>query len=128
MNNVIDYAKEASKAFKTYISNNQNIDINLCQKIYNYIQNIEYITKTEKKELDIFINENSFDIIHLANIYTNPERKKTLKKQLMRMIPINVSKSNKRIYEARGNISSLININNKKAIKIKRKTYPNTKA
>ena len=125
MNNIIDYAKQAQKAFKNYLKNNE-IDYKTCEKIYNYINSIESITPEEKKELDKFINDNYFDTIHLANIYTNNERKKTLKKQFIRMIPISMAKPDGKIYKASGNFTPFINLNNKKqAIKIK--TYPKKK-
>lgn len=122
MNVVIEYAKKASTAFKTY-TKGETIDYDLCEKIYEYIQNIENLNKEEKDELDTFITNNTFHVVHLANIYINQERKKTLKKQLIRMIPISMSKSDGKIYEARGNFSSLENFNYKKPLKIKTKTY-----
>lgn len=122
MNNIIDYAKQAQKAFKNYLKNNK-IDYKTCEKIYNYINSIESITPEEKNELDKFINDNSFDTIHLANIYINNERKKTLKKQFIRMIPISMAKPDGKIYKANGNFTGLIHSNYQKQM-IKIKTYP----
>ena len=117
MNNIIEYAKEAKNAFKTYI-NSQEIDNDLCEKIYEYIQKIESLDDTEKEELDAFINNNTFSVV--ANIYINKERKKTLKNQLIRMTPFSIAKPDSRIYKARGDLSPLINPQNQK-IKLMRK-------
>ena len=121
MNNIIEYIKNAKTAFQTYIDKD-DIDYNLCKKIYDYIQNAENLNDNEKNELDEFINENTIRIINIANIYTNPENKKTLKKQFIKMMPLTIAKPDSRIYKANGNFSSLNSQNIKRPIKIK--TYP----
>lgn len=121
MNNIIEYIKNAKTAFQTYIDKD-DIDYNLCKKIYDYIQNAENLNDNEKNELDEFINENTIRIINIANIYTNPENKKTLKKQFIKMMPLTIAKPDSRIYKASGNFSSLNSQNIKRPIKIK--TYP----
>ncbi len=119
MNNLVEYTKEAKKAFKTYINSDES-NYDLCEKIYEYIQKIENLNSDEKNELDSFINENTFSIV--ANIYTDKNRKKTLKKQLIRMTPFNLAKPDSRIYRANGDFSQFISSKNKQSIKIK--TYP----
>lgn len=121
MNNIIEYAKSAKEAFKAYVDKNE-IDYELCKKMYDYIQNIKTLNTEEKEELDDFINENKVNIVHLGNIYSF--NKKTLKKQLIRMIPLTTSKPNGRIYKANGNFSAFATENIKNPIKIIKKTYP----
>ncbi len=124
MNNKIRYLKSAKEALESYIEN-PDYDYKTCEKIYGYINNLEALTKEEKEQLDNFINSNLYDTTYLANIYTNPMNRKSLRKQLLRMIPINLSKSNENIYQANGDFSLYTNTK-KEPIKIK--TYPKKSA
>lgn len=124
MNTIIKKAKEANKAFKNYVANGK-VDMSLCEKIFEYVQNIENLKEKEILELDKFIEDNSFDEVHLANIYLVGLSDEILKKRLIRMRPFRASKTPSNIYEARGDIEKLNNAKVDKEIKInvKRKTY-----
>ncbi|MBR3199030.1 MAG: hypothetical protein IKG27_03350 [Bacilli bacterium] len=122
MNNKINYIKSAKKAFETYVENPE-YNYETCEKIYNFINNFDSLNDEEKKELENFITDNTYDTIYLANLYTNPINKKNLKKQLIRMIPISLSKPTGNIFEANGDFTLYTNRTiEKQPIKIK--TYP----
>lgn len=124
MKNIIKKAKETNEALKNYLMN-KNADINVCQRIYDYIQRIENLTDKEIKELDLFISNNLVDEVHLADIYTFNKDKKTIKKRFNRMKPYKLSKSNSRVYELRGNVNVLMYSKPNREIRVKvlRKTY-----
>lgn len=124
MNNLIKKAKEVNEALKNYVSSDK-VDMTLCEKIFEYVQNIEKLDKEELLELDKFIEENSFDEVHLANIYLVGLSDEILKKRLNRMRPFKASKTPSNIYEARGDIERLNKTKADKEIKlnVKRKTY-----
>ena len=127
MKKTSEYLKIIKEAYNNYISN-ENIDINVCQRIYNYIQNIEYLSKEEQLDLDNFINENRVQEIHLANIYLDSKIKNKLEKQLKKMKPYKyVSKVNDRIYEAKGNFNEYVGQKPVKQmkVKVKRKIHKN---
>ena len=114
MNNIIQYAKKAGEAFKNYISNNDNVDYEYCQRISGFVNNIENLSEEQSKELTDFINANTFDIVHLADVYTIDDSRYSLETRLKRMNPFKVSKPPYRIHEAKGkgDFSKLISIEN----------------
>ncbi|MBR2840430.1 MAG: hypothetical protein IKF01_01005 [Bacilli bacterium] len=124
MNNLIKKAKEVNEALKNYVASD-DVDMTLCEKIFEYVQNIENLNEKEILELDKFIEENSFDEVHLANIYLVGLSDEILKKRLNRMRPFRASKTPSNIYEARGDIERLNKAKVDKEIKlnVKRKTY-----
>jgi len=95
----IEYMKNAVLAFKKYTSNSENIDYQLVNNIYNYIENIKSLTKNEYKELDDFIKSMLYkeDRIHIANILLEKNEKNTLKKQLNYMKPFQIVKKSPKI-------------------------------
>ena len=119
MTELINLLKNAKAAYQYYINNNEKIDFQKCEKILDYIENIEKINNIQKDELLEFINENTFETIHLANIYIDPLEKEFLNKRLTRMIPIHPSKTDGRIYKAKGNFSSLTVAKPKEEVKVK---------
>ena len=124
MNNLIKKAKEVNEALKNYVASD-DVDMTLCEKIFEYVQNIENLNEKEILELDKFIEENSFDEVHLANIYLVGLSDEILKKRLNRMRPFRASKTPSNIYEVRGDIERLNKAKVDKEIKlnVKRKTY-----
>lgn len=122
--NELKKVREVKEAFKNYLSNNM-VDMSVCGKIHEYVKNIENLTEEESLELDNFISDNLFDEIHLANIYNIGHSKDFLKKRFKRMHPFKISKYNRRIYEARGDIVKFTNnvVEREIRVKVKRKTY-----
>ena len=116
MNNVLEYAKDARNAFSTYMEKSE-CDYSVCERIYNYIKNIELLNDSEKKDLDSFISQNTIKVVHLANVYSISDEK-----SLKRMVPINLEKPSANIYEAHGDFESLLSKREVRTIKIK--TYP----
>lgn len=120
--NLIEIAKEARKIVEKNL-NATDINLDICKKIYYYIQNIDNLNEKEIADLDAIIKENSVETVHLADIYIIGSRKTALKKRLNRIKPFKVSKLDSRVYEARGDILKLANTNRKREIRVKKITY-----
>lgn len=123
----ITYMKEVLDALKTYKEENNNINNNLLNRIYGYAQNIENLSETEYHELNQFITSNQVNIEHLANIFLDEKGKEVLTKRLNWMLPCKISNPNGQIKLIEGKAEALESaVNNKIAIKVLRKTYPQT--
>ena len=121
----LTYLKEISNAFKNYQNENENLDMNLLNKIYEYTLKIDNLTEEEKLNLDNFIKENQVSINHIANIFLNKEEKLNLDKKLKFMYPIALSNTPSVVKSLKGKTESLKEVFRKKeAIKILCKTYP----
>lgn len=119
MKDIIEFAIKAREAFINYISS-KSFNIELCKRISNYINNIDSLTEEEEKELIEFINANTINTEHVADIYLPEEDKRSVKSKFRRLIPMKLSKSPARIYKATGNFRSLAKQNN--MVKIRRLT------
>lgn len=90
--NKLAYLKNLKDAFKTYNDENDVIDFELVQKMYDYANHLDKLTDEEKQQLDDFIAENTISIEHLANIYLDKKGEENLSHLLTRMFPIQVTK------------------------------------
>lgn len=117
MKNTIEFAKKAREAFINYVSGSFNTAI--CRKISNYIKNIEHLTEEEEQELIEFINANTINTEHVADIHI-PEDKRSVKTKFKRIVPMKLSKPSGKIYKANGNFKNIIKQNN--VVKIRRLT------
>ena len=78
----LEYMKKFRAALTTYQEENQTIDLPKIRQIYEYANNLDNLDSTQKKELDTFIDENTTNITHLANIYLDENGISNLTKQL----------------------------------------------
>ena len=126
MKNIVLYAKEAKKAYEKYASIH-GIDA-VSNRIYDLIQTIELLNEEDKKYLDKFIDENTVNKLHLADVtFINSAGKKGTLKTLYRIYPFKYSKTDGKVFEARENSFSFIKQqNNRKSIKVYQKVYPKT--
>lgn len=118
MNNILEYAKKTREACINYISGPYNLDV--CNKISNYINKLESLKKEEEEELTEFINKNTTNIEHVADIQIPEDSKHTVKSKFNRIIPMKLSKPSGRIYRAKGKFQKIIEKNN--VVKIRRLT------
>ena len=118
MKNKLEYAKKAREAFINYI--NGQYDQNICNKISNYINKLENLTEEEEKELIQFINENTTNIEHIADIQIPGDKRSSVKTKFKRIIPMKLSKPSGKVYKANGNLKNIIKPNN--IVKIRRLT------
>ncbi|MBR3362461.1 MAG: hypothetical protein IKG40_00880 [Bacilli bacterium] len=118
MKNILEFAKKAKEAYINYI--NGPYDPEECKRISDYINNIDNLTEEEENELTEFINANVINLEHVADIQIPEDNKKTVKSRLDRMKPMKISKTQGRIYEAKGHFEKLIG--QKNVIKIRRLT------
>lgn len=88
----LEYLKKFQNALNAYNEENQNVDIKLARKMYEYITNFDNLSNTQKQKLNNFIDENTISIKHLANIYLDENGINYLHKQLRRMKPLMISK------------------------------------
>lgn len=88
----LEYLKKFQNALNAYNEENQNVDIKLARKMYEYITNFDNLNNTQKQKLNNFIDENTISIKHLANIYLDENGINYLHKQLRRMKPLMISK------------------------------------
>ncbi len=88
----LEYLKKFQNALNAYNEENQNVDIKLARKMYEYITNFDNLNNTQKQKLNNFIDENTISIKHLANIYLDETGINYLHKQLRRMKPLMISK------------------------------------
>ena len=119
MINIIEFAKKAREAYINYIST-KSFNIEICDKINNFINNIENLTIEEEKELTEFINANTINTEHVADIQIPEDNKRSVKAKFKRIIPMKLAKSSGRIYKANGNFKSLVEQNN--VVKIRKLT------
>ena len=117
MKNTIEFAKKAREAYINYIST-KSFNIEICNKISNYINNIQNLTIEEEQELIEFINTNTINIEHVADIYIPEDNKRSVKSKFKRIIPMKLSKPSGKIYKAKGDFKNLIKQNN--IVKIRR--------
>lgn len=117
MRNTIEFAKKAREAYINYIST-KSFNTPVCKKISNYINNIEDLSAEEEKELIEFINTNTINTEHVADIYIPDDNKRSVKAKFKRIIPMKLSKPSGKIYKAKGNFKNLIKQNN--VVKIRR--------
>lgn len=103
----LTYLKQASQALKTYNAENDIIDYELIQKIYNYITSIDSLNDDQLKELDDFIAENTISIKHLANIYLDKKKENALNRKLIKMAPIQLTKHQSKIRFIKGKETDL---------------------
>lgn len=119
MKDIISYAKEAQDAFKNYIKSG-DVDPILCHKIYDYISRIESLDEKSRKELDQFISNNSLVQISLSVGLDSDNFSKFFR----RMLPVKISRRNKRVYRVKGNFSSFVASDPAPiTVNVKRKTY-----
>lgn len=118
MKNKLEYAKKAREAFINYI--NGQYDQNICNKISTYINKLENLTEEEEKELTQFINENTTNIEHIADIQIPGDKRSSIKTKFKRIIPMKLSKPSGKVYKANGNLKNIIKPNN--IVKIRRLT------
>ena len=118
MKNKLEYAKKAREAFINYI--NGQYDQNICNKISTYINKLEHLTEEEEKELIQFINENTTNIEHIADIQIPGDKRSSVKTKFKRIIPMKLSKPSGKVYKANGNLKNIIKPNN--IVKIRRLT------
>ena len=104
----IVYLKNLKNAFKTYNNENDIIDFELVQKMYDYANRLDELTNEEKQQLDNFIAENTISIKHLANIYLDKKGEEDLNRRLNRMLPIQITKPQSNIKFLKGKENELI--------------------
>ena len=100
MESLVKYAKKVRKVYEKYVKNN-GID-DLAEKVYNSFQNIKDLSDDDKNILDEFISNYSSFGKHLADVVYLNEEASTFR-NLSKMRPIKLSKTDGRIYEARNN-------------------------
>lgn len=124
----IVYLKNLKNAFKTYNNENDIIDFELVQKMYDYANRLDELTNEEKQQLDNFIAENTISIKHLANIYLDKKGEEDLNRRLNRMLPIQITKPQSNIKFLKGKENELIEAmhqgNMVKVLCKTRKKYP----
>lgn len=118
MKNILEFAKKAKEAYINYINGQYNPDV--CKKISTYINKLENLTEEEKEELTQFINENTTNIEHVADIQIPGDNKHSIKTKFKRIVPMKLSKPSGKIYKAKGNFENIIKPNN--IVKIRRLT------
>ena len=118
MNNILEYAKKAREAYINYISGSYNIDV--CNKMSSYINRLESLKEEEEEELTEFINKNTTNMEHVADIQIPEDNNRTVKEKFKRMIPMRLSKYKGKINKAKGNFENILEHN--KPIKIRRLT------
>lgn len=101
------YLKNLKDAFKTYNDENDVIDFELIQRMYDYANRLDELTDVERQQLDDFLAENTISIEHLANIYLDKKGEENLNHMLTRMYPIQVTKPQCRIRFIKGKESIL---------------------
>lgn len=87
--NILDTLKSVKKATENYLKNVQTPDETYINKIYNYIVNIENLTKEEKEFLNEFINKYNPNVITITVAVPNLS---VLKHQFVKMKPYGVTK------------------------------------
>ena len=124
----IVYLKNLKNAFKTYDDENDIIDFELVQKMYDYANRLDELTNEEKQQLDNFIAENTISIKHLANIYLDKKGEEDLNRRLNRMLPIQITKPQSNIKFLKGKENELIEaMHQENMVKVlckTRKKYP----
>ena len=110
----LTYLKEVSNAFRNYQDINEELDLNLLNKIYGYSLRIDDLTEDEKIELDNFIKENQISINHIANIFLDKEKKLNLDKRLKFMCPIALAPTPSVVKSLKGKRYDYIKTNRKK--------------
>ncbi len=124
----IVYLKNLKNAFKTYNNENDIIDFELVQKMYDYANRLDELTNEEKQQLDNFIAENTISIKHLANIYLDKKGEEDLNRRLNRMLPIQITKPQSNIKFLKGKENELIEaMHQENMVKVlckTRKKYP----
>lgn len=126
MESLVEYAKKVRNAYEEYIKEN-DLD-NLAERVYNSIQSIKSLNKSDKNFLDKFIADYTSVVRHLADVmYVGEGGEIATFTSLIRMRPIKLSKTDGRIYEARGNSFDFIlqSSNNRKSIKVFQKSKIN---
>ena len=118
MNNILEYAKKAREAYINYISGSYNPDV--CNKINSYINRLESLKEEEEEELTEFINKNTTNMEHVADIQIPEDNNRTVKEKFKRMSPMRLSKYKGIINKAKGNFENILEHN--KPIKIRRLT------
>ena len=118
MNNILEYAKKAREACINYISGPFNPDV--CNKINSYINRLESLKEEEEEELTEFINKNTTNMEHVADIQIPEDNNRTVKEKFKRMSPMRLSKYKGKINKAKGNFENILEHN--KPIKIRRLT------
>ena len=118
MNNILEYAKKAREAYINYISGSYNIDV--CNKMSSYINRLESLKEEEEEELTEFINKNTTNMEHVADIQIPEDNNRTVKEKFKRMSPMRLSKYKGKINKAKGNFENILEHN--KPIKIRRLT------
>lgn len=117
MTDIVAYAKRAKEAFRNYIdSGDANSD--LCHKIYDDISHIESLDGESKRELDLFINNNTLNEISLSVGLDSDSFSRFYRK----MLPVKLSRRNKRVYKVKGNFDLFI-ADDPAPITVKVKTY-----
>ena len=119
MINIIEFAKKAREAYINYISN-QSFNIEVCNKINDYINKIEYLNEEEEDKLTNFINENATYTEHVADIQIPEDNKHSIKSRFGRIIPMKLSKPSGKIYKANGHFKEITG--KKNVVKIRRLT------
>lgn len=117
MKDIIEFAKKAREAYINYMSGQFNTAV--CKKISNYINNIENLSEEEEQELIEFINANTINTEHVADIQI-PEDNRSVKAKFNRIIPMKLSKPSSKINKAKGNFNNIIKKNN--IVKIRKLT------
>ncbi len=105
----LKYLKKISEALKIYNKENETIDFQLVQKVYQYATNFDHLTPEELQTLDNFIEENSVNITHLATLYLDKKGKENLNNRLIRMLPIQITKPQSKIKLIKGKEKDLNN-------------------
>ena len=103
----LEYMNKFRAALTTYQEENQTIDLPKIRQIYEYASNLDNLDSTQKKELDTFIDENTTNITHLANIYLDENGISNLTKQLKRIRPIQITKPQSKIRFVKSDINIL---------------------
>ena len=103
----LEYMKKFRAALTTYQEENQTIDLPKIRQIYEYANNLDNLDSTQKKELDTFIDENTTNITHLANIYLDENGISNLTKKLKRIRPIQITKPQSKIRFVKSDINIL---------------------
>ena len=125
----LEYLKRFQNALKTYNEENQTTDIDLAQKMYDYITNFDNLNENQKQKLNDFIEENTVSFKHLANLYLDENGILHLHKQLRRMKPFIITKPKSNMRVVKGN-ELLLNeaINKSVPVKVLCKTKNQQKA
>ena len=115
----VNYIKDVRDAYINYISDDKNIDLKLCNKIFGYINNFDFLNKTEKDELDSFIKDYLFIDVHIADVILS-NNSHVLKQQINRYMPLKVLDYESKINFAKGNFNKFFG-SKKEKIKVRTK-------